>query len=94
VYVGDIESANELALTRGGGEIINLGSSVGTSINEVFDLLKGITGYPLIRTHGPAKQGEVFRSYISQEKAASLLGWSPTVSLQDGLERTIAWFRP
>ncbi|NLT74866.1 MAG: SDR family NAD(P)-dependent oxidoreductase [Chloroflexi bacterium] len=93
VYVGDIARANVLALERGGGEIINLGSAIGTSINEVFDLLQETTGYGLKREHGPAKQGEVFRSYITREKAESILGWRPTVSLAEGLEQTVAYFR-
>jgi len=93
VYVGDIARANVLALDKGGGEIINLGSSIGTSINEVFDLLQRYTGYTQERTHGPAKQGEVLRSFITHEKAERLLGWLPTVSLSEGLERTVDHFR-
>lgn len=93
VYVGDIARANVLALDKGGGEIINLGSSIGTSINEVFGLLQRYTGYTQEPTHGPAKQGEVFRSFITHEKAERLLGWLPTVSLSEGLERTVDYFR-
>jgi UDP-glucose 4-epimerase len=94
VYVGDIARANVLALDHGGGEIINLGSSIGTTINEVFDLLKEITGYQQECLHGPAKQGEVFRSYITHDKAERLLGWTQSVSLHEGLDRTVAYFRP
>ncbi len=93
VYVGDIARANVLAVDKGGGEIINLGSSIGTSINEVFGLLQRYTGYTQERAHGPAKQGEVFRSFITHEKAERLLGWLPTVSLSEGLERTVDYFR-
>ena len=94
VYVGDIARANVLALDRGGGEIINLGSTIPTSINEVFDLLKSITGYAQERTHSAAKPGEVFRSYITHEKAERVLGWAPTVPLCEGLQRTVDYFRP
>jgi len=93
VFVGDIARANVLALDKGDGEIMNLGSGVGTTINTVFDLLKAATGYTQERVHGPAKQGEVFRSYITHDKAERLLGWKPTVSLSEGLERTVAYFR-
>jgi len=93
VFVGDIARANVLALDKGDGEIMNLGSGVGTTINTVFELLKAATGYTQERVHGPAKQGEVFRSYITHDKAERLLGWKPTVSLSEGLERTVAYFR-
>lgn len=94
VYVGDIARANVLALDKGGGEIINLGSTIPTSINQVFDLLKSITGYAQERIHGPAKAGEVYRSYITHDKAERLLGWAPTVPLREGLQRTVDHFRP
>lgn len=93
VYVGDIARANVLALTRGSGEIINLGSSIGTSINQVFDLLKASTGYAGERIHGEAKQGEVFRSYITNARAKASLGWEPTISLPEGLDLTVSHFR-
>ncbi len=93
VYVGDIARANVLALTRGGGEIINIGSGIGTSINEVFALLKAATGYAGAPVHAPAKQGEVFRSYITGAKAKQVLGWEPTVTLAQGLAQTVAHFR-
>ncbi|MGI6368343.1 MAG: NAD-dependent epimerase/dehydratase family protein [Anaerolineae bacterium] len=90
VFVTDIARANVLAVNHGNGEIINLGSTIGTSINQVYDLLSEITGYTQERVYGPAKQGEVFCSYITHEKAERLLGWQPTVALKQGLERTVA----
>ncbi len=93
VYVGDIARANVDALSLGSGHTLNLGSAAGTSINEVFSLLKDITDYPAERKHGPAKQGEVFRSYITNDRAKQVLGWEPRVSLDDGLRKTVAYFR-
>lgn len=93
VYVGDIATANVLALTLGDGETLNLGSGVGTSINTLFAKLKAATGYSREPVHGPAKQGEVFRSYITGERAARVLGWRPEVSLEEGLAKTVAYFR-
>jgi len=93
VYVGDIARANVLALSKGGGEILNLGSGVGTSINELFVMLKQVTGSDCQEVHGPAKKGEVFRIYLNAAKAKEVLGWEPTVSLQEGLEKTVAHFR-
>ena len=93
VYVGDIARANVLALDRGGGEIINLGSGIGTSVNELFQLLKGASGATCEEVHGPAKLGEVKRIYVQAAKAHEVLGWTPQVPLRQGLERTIRFFR-
>lgn len=93
VYVEDTARANVLALTRGGGETLNLGSGIGTSINALFDKLKAITGYQGEPVYAPAKKGEVFRIYITGEKAKRVLGWEPQVTLEEGLRRTVEYFR-
>ncbi len=92
VYVDDCARANLLALERGSGRVYNLGAGVGTSVNRVFDLLKGITGYDCDPVHGPPKPGETFRIYLDAARAREELGWEPTVSLEEGLRRTVAYF--
>jgi len=92
-YVTDVARANVLALTHGGGEVFNLGSGVGTSINCIFTQLKEITGSTCKEVHGPAKLGEVFRTYLSYEKAEAGLGWRAQVPLHEGLKKTVAHFR-
>lgn len=93
VCVTDIARANVLALTRGGGETINLGSGVGTSINEIFHHLAEITGSHCREVHGPAKLGEVFCTFLDAGKAKTVLGWQPQVSLEEGLAKTAAYFQ-
>jgi len=93
VYVEDCAKANLLALDNGSGEAYNLGSGIGTSVNQLFEEMKRLTGYPLDAVHGPPKPGDVFRICLDVNKAKKELGWSPTVGLQEGLERTLACFR-
>ena len=94
VYVGDCARANLLALNAPqGGTIYNLGSGRGTSVNQIFDALKAITGYPRAAAHGPAKVGETRRIYLDARKAERELSWKPTVSLEQGLANTVAYFR-
>ena len=93
VYVGDIARANVLALSRGSGGIYNLGSGQGTSVNQVFAALKAATGYQGPELHGPAKLGEVFKIYLDASRARSELGWQPTVSFDEGIARTVEYFR-
>ena len=90
VAIGDIAAANLAALSCGDGEIINLGSGRGTSVNEIFAALAEITGYDQPPLFGPEKSGEVFKIYLTGDKARALLRWRPTVPLEKGLALTVA----
>ena len=92
-YVGDVARANLLALDRGDGGFFNIGTGAGTSINDIFSRLRSSTGYQKQDVHGPAKAGEVFKIYLQADRARSELGWQPTTSLEDGLHRTVEYFR-
>lgn len=94
VYVGDCARANVAALKLNSASgIYNLGSSRGTSVNEIFVHLREIISYPLEAMHGPPILGETRRIYLNADKAARDLGWSPQVSLEDGLTATVEYFR-
>ncbi len=93
VYVEDIARANLLALRKEGCGIYNLGWGRGTSVNEIFRLLKELTGYRGEAVHGPPKLGEVFKIYLKAEKARRELGWEPLVPLEEGLRMTVEYFR-
>ena len=94
VYVGDCAYANYLAVTvphQAG--IYNIGWGRPTSINEIFTTLAKVTAYSHQVSYGPAKVGETRHIYLDATKAGSDLGWSPTLSLEEGLEMTVAYFR-
>lgn len=93
VYVGDCARANLAALEQGKDGIFNIGTGAGTTINDLFDRLAAITGYPHPRQHGPARLGDVYRSYLSAGLAARELGWQPRFTLEDGLRETVDSFR-
>ncbi len=92
VYPTDYAAANVLALDHGSGGAYNIGSGHATNINQIFRSLAKMTGYRLPEVHGPAKPGEVFRIYLSYTKAENALGWKPTIGLEDGLKKTVAFF--
>ncbi|MER3399632.1 MAG: UDP-glucose 4-epimerase [Thermoflexus sp.] len=93
VYVEDVVAANLMALEDGEGEVFNLGSGRGTTVNQIFHLLAAITGYRREPVYGPPKAGETFRIYLSAERAFRAWGWRPQVDLEEGLERTVAFFK-
>ncbi len=90
VFVGDVVNANLRALETGDGEAFNIGAGEGTSVNQIYGLLKEATGSTQDAFYGPAKAGETFRIYLDISKAARQLGWQPQVSLRDGLMQTVA----
>jgi len=94
VYVKDCAEANLLAMNTGVTHgVYNLGSSKGTTINELFLTLKKLTGYQNEAVHGPAKVGETRRIYLNAEKVYTELGWSPITVLEAGLEKTVAYYQ-
>ncbi len=94
IYVGDCAYGNYLAITvdhKPG--IYNLGWGRPTSINEIFLTLVKVTGYEFPVQYGPAKVGETRHIYLDASKIHKELGWSPTLTLEEGLEKTVAYFR-
>ena len=93
VYVGDVARANLLALSEDSGRVFNIGTGVGTNINELYTRLGEATSYGGAETHGPAKPGEVFKIYLDVSRAREVLGWEPLTDLQGGIELTVEHFR-
>lgn len=93
VFVKDCARANLLLLEKGSGNVYNLGYGIGTTVNQIFDGLKEITGYTLPANYGPARAGETFRIYLDATCAKNDLGWEPSVDLQDGLRKTVEYFQ-
>ena len=93
VYVDDVVEANMLALHGGNNRTLNIGSSKGTSIAGLFDFLKGEMEYPLEAEHRPRRPGEVHSIILDSSQASERLGWSPQVSLEEGLRKTIEYYR-
>jgi CDP-glucose 4,6-dehydratase len=76
------------------GEVFNFSDEVPLTVMEMYEAVCEATGYrdvePLILDDAP---GEIRNQHLSARKAASVLGWSPRVGLNDGLRRTAAWYR-
>lgn len=94
VYVGDCARANLLAATvEHKPGIYNIGRGLPTSVNDIFSALAKVTNYPYPVQHGLAKVGETRHIYLNAVKAKQDLGWEPTISLEDGLTRTVDYFK-
>jgi UDP-glucose 4-epimerase len=93
VFVGDVAAANVLAFHRASGEILNIGSGVSVSINEIYGLLAELTGVTVPPARVGAKLGEVSRTCLDATRARRELDWAPAVPLAAGLAQTVSHFR-
>ena len=93
VYGHDVARANLLAATGDVEGPINVGTGIETDVNRLYALLADAAGTARPAKHAPAKPGEQMRSSVDPSRAAEVLGWRPTVVLEEGLRRTVDWFR-
>jgi UDP-glucose 4-epimerase len=91
LYVDDVVDANVLALERGSGEMVNIGTGVGTSVNDIFRELKAQMGFQEEPIYEDPRPGEIQRIYLDASRAKQVLGWAPKVTFAEGLRRTIEW---
>lgn len=99
VFSGDVAGANFAAATadlpprgRLDARAFNIGTSLETSVNMLAQTLRDISGSASLIEYAPARLGELARSALDTGKAQAVLGWTPQVSLREGLERTLAFF--
>lgn len=93
VYVEDVVKANMLALEYDGSDIFNVGTGKEIDINGIFEKIKAATGSSQTRINEKARPGEQRRSCIAHDKISKRLGWSPSVDLDEGLRRTVEYFK-
>jgi UDP-glucose 4-epimerase len=75
------------------GEVINVATGGRISLNDLYRAMRAIVGGSLDPTYAEARTGDVRDSQADIAKAKRLLGYEPTVSFEDGLRRTVEWYR-
>ena len=93
VYVKDVVEANWLSTISNFCGPVNIGTGIETDVNDLFMRLASLTGSDAKEVHASAKAGEQKRSVVANGKALEILGWNPTVSLKEGLNDTVKFFR-
>ena len=89
VHVDDLARAHVLALEMPG--IFNLGSGSGSTVLEVIDIARRVTGRKIDVVFKPARPGDPKALVADITRARSILGWSPTRSLEDMIASTFEW---
>jgi UDP-glucose 4-epimerase len=95
VYVDDVVAANlKAACSCCCNLVANVGTGEETSVNRVAELVARAIGgkKPRIRRF-KAIAGELRRSALDPSFALEAIGWQPTVGIEDGIKRTVAWFQ-
>lgn len=92
VFVSDVVAANLAALEYKSSGIFNVGTGIETDVNFLFRHIKKRTGSSIDEIHADAKPGEQMRSVLGFDHASKMLDWTPTVSIADGLDKTVDWF--
>lgn len=94
-FVADVVEANILAASAAaaGGAVMNVACGRRTTVNTLFDTLAGELGVRIQAVRAEPRPGDILHSFADIEMAGRLIGFSPKVSLEEGLAATAAWYR-
>ena len=96
-YVENVVNANLLACkapaSEVAGRVFNIATGHRIDLNETFRVLKKLTGYAGELKYGPERAGDVKHSLADLSRAEKHLGYKPTVDFEEGLRRTVEWYR-
>jgi len=99
VYVGDVARAVWIAATkplpdkgRLDARAFNIGTGIGTSVIDIANQLQEVADSNVPVEFAPHRPGEQQESFVNVDKAKAVLGWTPQVSLREGLATTYEWF--
>src|SRR5208282_2114276 len=96
-YIDNAVEANLLACkapaARAAGQVFNVATGRRVTLNETFKLLQGLTSYKGQPKYGPERGGDIKHSLADISKAEAALGYKPKVDFEEGLRRTVEWYR-
>ena len=94
-YVADVVSGVLKACDApdASGEVINVATGGRISLNRLYETMRAIVGSQVKPVSAAPRAGDVRDSQADISKARRLLGFEPAVSLEDGLRRTVEWYR-
>ncbi|MEB0224699.1 NAD-dependent epimerase/dehydratase family protein [Pseudomonas sp. 10S4] len=92
LHVSDVAEAFAKSISYSGNAgVFNISSGVGTSLNSLLELIGEVSGAEVSRVYKPGRSFDVPVSVLSNDLAREELGWSPQVSMKEGIARTFEW---
>jgi UDP-N-acetylglucosamine/UDP-N-acetyl-alpha-D-glucosaminouronate 4-epimerase len=96
-YIDNAVEANLLAChapaSQAAGKVFNVATGRRVTLNETFQLLRGMTSYKGQPNYGPERGGDIKHSLADISQAEKYLGYKPKVDFEEGLRRTVEWYR-
>jgi UDP-glucose 4-epimerase len=96
-YIENVVHANLLAAAAAAekvsGRMMNVANGERFTLNETFEILRKLTGYTGKPNYEPPRAGDVRDSQANIRLAGELLGYAPQVDFQEGLRRTVEWYK-
>jgi UDP-glucose 4-epimerase len=96
-YIDNAVQANLLATTAPendvAGQVFNIATGHRFDLNQTFALLKPLTGYTGDLEYAPERKGDIKHSLADITRAQEKLGYQPKVNFEEGLRRTVEWYR-
>jgi UDP-glucose 4-epimerase len=96
-YIDNTVDANLLAChasaSRVAGQVFNVATGRRVTLNETFNALQGLTSFSGQPKYETARGGDIKHSLADISKAEAALGYKPTVDFEEGLRRTVEWYR-
>ena len=93
VFVDDVVDAFVRSADKGNGLIINIGTGVETSVNDLYATMARVAGVDRAATMAEARPGELARSSLDASRAGMQLGWTPWTDLAAGSTAVLEYFR-
>ena len=93
IYVSDVVQANLAAINRGHGKTYNIGTGRQVSVARIYQMLQEITEFDQEPDYRPRRTGEVLHIALDSTRAEKDLKWTPEVSLEEGLRRSVEYVR-
>jgi len=75
------------------GRMMNLATSAAVTLNQVFEILCGLTGYKGKPAYAEPRSGDIKHSLADIRLARELLGYEPRVDFREGIRRTVEWYK-
>ncbi len=73
--------------------MMNTATGSRITLNEIFRVLRNLTGYKGEPAYAPGRAGDIRDSLADIRLAGELLGYRPVVDFREGLGRTVAWYK-